>query len=282
MVPFVALAWVVAAVVAAAAEDYDRAPSWLLLVNQILLAPALIGAAWWHGQNLAGRLGGIVAPLAVTLVPVLGVLYADERIRGAYVDRVLTNAVGISEGGGFAVGALLLVGTALVVAGLAERRYRACSAAGVALALAVLAVAATRHGIGLDVSRSAFDANMAGLREFTWSNRVLQWLPLAGAIGAARRSPLTGLLLGVWFGAFALAYGASPNFDIGDVTFFNAFVPALPAFSLLVACVPLLVPTVPARLERRESAKLNALRPVSASGAQPNRSTPPNAGQSDR
>ena len=114
----------------------------------------------------------------------------------------------------------------------------------------MLAVAATRHGIGLDVSHSAFDANMAGLREFTWSNRVLQWLPLAGAIGAARRSPLTGLLLGVWFGAFALAYGASPNFDIGDVTFFHAFVPALPAFSLLVACVPLLVPTVPARVWR--------------------------------
>ena len=72
-----------------------------------------------------------MAPLAVTLVPVLGVLYADERIRGAYVDRVLTNAVGISDGGGFAAGALLLVGTALVIAGLAERRYRACSAAGV-------------------------------------------------------------------------------------------------------------------------------------------------------
>ena len=51
VVPFVALAWVVAAVVAAAAEDYDQAPSCLLLVNQLLLAPALIGAAWWLGQN---------------------------------------------------------------------------------------------------------------------------------------------------------------------------------------------------------------------------------------
>ena len=47
---------------------------------------------------------------------------------------------------------------------------------------------------------------------------MLQWLPLAGAIGAARRSPPTGLLLGVWVGAFALAYGASPNVGIGDVT----------------------------------------------------------------
>ena len=113
-----------------------------------------------------------------------------------------------------------------------------------------MAVAALSHGIGLDVSKDAFDLNIAGLREYTWSNRTLQWLPLAGAIGVARLSPLTALLLAIWFGTFTLAYGASPNVSVGDGSFFAAFVPALPAFSLLVAAVPLLVPTLPARLER--------------------------------
>ena len=37
---------------------------------------------------------------------------------------------------------------------------------------------------------------MSNLREFTWSARVLQWLPLAGALAVARRSlPAAGLLL---------------------------------------------------------------------------------------
>jgi len=105
------------------------------------------------------------------------------------------------------------------------------------------------QGVGLDVTKDAFDGNMTGLREYMWSNRILQWLPLAGAVGIARRSPLAALLLAVWFGAFAYAYGASPNLDVSDGSFLAAFVPALPAFSLLVASVPLLVPTVPARLD---------------------------------
>jgi hypothetical protein len=245
LAPFVALAWVVAATVAAAASGYERAPWWLLLLNQLLLAPVLVGAAWWLGRTVAGRVGSVAAPLAVVLVPVLGALYANAKLRDAYVDRVLTEAVGVADGWGFAAGALLLLAVALVVT-----KRRSLAAAGATLALGVIAVAALGHGIGLDVSKDAFDLNIAGLREFTWSNRTLQWLPLAGAIGVARLSPLTALLLAIWFGTFTLAYGASPNVTVGDGSFFAAFVPAIPAFSLLVAAVPLLVPTLPARLER--------------------------------
>jgi hypothetical protein len=246
--PFVGLMWLIAAGVDVAAHDYDQAPSWLLVVNQVLLVPALVGAAWWLGRHLAGRIGAVVAPLAVALVPLLGVLYAVGAFRETYVDGVLPLAVGIADGWSFAAGALLLVAVALVV-----HRGVGSVAAGAALGVAVLAAAALHQGVGLDVTRDAFVSNMAGLREFTWSNRVLQWLPLAGAIGVARSSPLAAILLGSWFGCFALAYGASPNLPVADGSFLAAFVAALPAFSLLVAAVPLLIPTAPAWLRRAHS-----------------------------
>jgi hypothetical protein len=103
--------------------------------------------------------------------------------------------------------------------------------------------------VGLDISKDAFDANMAGLREYTWSNRILQWLPLAGAIGLARCSPLAAILLAAWFGAFVVGYGASGNVGVGDGSLFAALVPAFPAFALLFVSVPLLVPTLPHRIE---------------------------------
>ena len=105
----------VAATVAAAAGGYEQAPWWLLLLNQLLLAPVLVGAAWWLGRTVAGCGLEVVAPLAVVLVPVLGALYANVELRDTYVDRVLTEAVGVADGWGFAASALLLLAVALVV-----------------------------------------------------------------------------------------------------------------------------------------------------------------------
>jgi hypothetical protein len=272
--PFVGLMWLAAAGVAATADGYDQASWWLLLLNQLLLVPVLAGSAWWLGRMVAGAVGAVAFPVAVVLVPVVGVLYANERFRETYTDRVLTEAVGIAAGGQFAAGALLLGSVSLLVAALARDRVDAVlAAAGAALALVVIASAMLRGGIGLDVSWRAFDANMGGLREFTWSNRLLQWLPLAGAVGMARCSLPAALLVGGWFGAFALAWGASPNVGVGDGSFSAAFVPALPAFSLLVASVPLLVPTLPARLERDEITPWSRDRP--------SRDTPSSGGRSD-
>ena len=56
---------------------------------------------------MAGASGAVVAPLAVVLVPVLGVPYATASFRDTYVDRVLTEAVGVADGWRFAAGALL-------------------------------------------------------------------------------------------------------------------------------------------------------------------------------
>ena len=89
---------------------------------------------------------------------------------------------------------------------------------------------------------------MAGLREYFWSQRVLQWLPLAGVVAVARRSAQLAILLGAWLGgyaAFRLTSG-SATFENGE--FFRLLLPALPAYVLLAAALPLLVPTLAARL----------------------------------
>ncbi len=66
-----------------------------------------------------------------------------------------------------------------------------------------------------------FHRNMASLREYAYSARVLQWIPFAGAFAVARRSlPLGGLLAG-WFGAFLLVKGTAPQATVDSGSFFR-------------------------------------------------------------
>ena len=85
--------------------------------------------------------------------------------------------------------------------------------------------------------------NMSGLREFTWSARVLQFLPLAGAVAVARRSvPAAGLFLG-WLLGYVVVKGAADVATVESGSYWRLIMPGLPAFVLLTASVPLLVPT---------------------------------------
>jgi hypothetical protein len=93
--------------------------------------------------------------------------------------------------------------------------------------------------------------NMSNLREFTWSARVLQFLPLAGTIAVARRSvPAAGLLL-AWLLGYVVVKGAADVATVESGSFWRLIMPALPAFVLLAAAVPLLVPTFVARMGPR-------------------------------
>ena len=281
--PFVALVWLVAVLAAVAADSYAEAAWWLLLLNQLVLAPAAVVAALSLGSVLGGRAIGLLSALMLALLPLLGVVYSLSGYRDTYVDVVLPEAAGIAAGGRWPSGALALVAAALLVRALARERRAAVAAGGVAglaalvhpsgvlvlvgialalafawrpvegglVALAALpgvVAAAAAYGLALDASWDAFTAHMTGLREYVWSNRVLQWLPLAGVIGAARGSLPVAALLAGWFGGFAFVYGASPNLTTEDGSYLLAFVPALPAFGLLVASLPLLVPSLPRRL----------------------------------
>ncbi len=93
--------------------------------------------------------------------------------------------------------------------------------------------------------------NMSNLREFTWSARVLQFLPLAGAIAVARRSvPAAGLFL-TWLLGYVVVKGAADVATVESGSFWRLIMPALPAFVLLAAAVPLLVPTFVDRMGPR-------------------------------
>lgn len=93
--------------------------------------------------------------------------------------------------------------------------------------------------------------NMSNLREFFWSARLAQWAPLAGAIAVARRSlPASALLVG-WLLSYVVVKGSSNVAGIENGSFWRLVLPALPAYVLLVAAIPLLVPTLDRRLGRR-------------------------------
>ena len=93
--------------------------------------------------------------------------------------------------------------------------------------------------------------NMSGIREFTWSARVLQFLPIAGALAVARRSiPASGLLLG-WLLGYVVVKGAADVATVESGSYWRLIMPALPAFVLLSASVPLLVPTFLERMGPR-------------------------------
>jgi hypothetical protein len=93
--------------------------------------------------------------------------------------------------------------------------------------------------------------NMSNIREFTWSARVIQFLPLAGAVAVARRSvPAAGLLL-TWLLGYVVVKGAADVATVESGSFWRLVMPALPAFVLLAAAVPLLVPTLVDRMGPR-------------------------------
>jgi hypothetical protein len=91
------------------------------------------------------------------------------------------------------------------------------------------------------------------LREHFWAARVLEWLPVAGAIGLLARSRRGFLLIATWFTAFWLIKGSYFAASIEDASFFRLLMPAFPAYVLLAAATILLVPGVRARPERRSS-----------------------------
>lgn len=104
----------------------------------------------------------------------------------------------------------------------------------------------------LELDLDHWRQQMNYLREFFWSARVAQWAPVAGLVAVlrVRRAPIAALLAG-WLGAFLFIKGFSPRADIQANTFWRLLMPAWPAYLLLFASIPLLVPTLARRLGGR-------------------------------
>ena len=164
------------------------------------------------------------------------------------------------------------------IALLAARRWRELLVGAAALAPRVLALAIWKYrgygylpafayqetvvALGPDSLTAPYDKyvdidwdnigdNLASLREVFWSMRVLQWLPFAGAIAVARRSIPVALMLSVWFWAFFVLKGSSDDATVDSGAFFRFLLPAIPAFLLLAASLPLLIPKYGIELARR-------------------------------
>jgi hypothetical protein len=157
--------------------------------------------------------------------------------------------------GGLAFGAAI-VPSLLVLALWKERGLGRIPALG--LDEAHLAVGATTTAISADLNQYLdFDVDhwlnqMDQLREFFWSARVAQWAPVAGLIAIVRvqRSAIAALLAG-WLAAFLVVKGFSPRATIESGSFWRLLMPAWPAYLLLLASIPLLVPTLARRLGER-------------------------------
>jgi len=129
-----------------------------------------------------------------------------------------------------------------------------------AFSLEEVRLAAGTGLVGLDLSLDRYleldvdhwRAQMDQLREFFWSARLAQWAPFAGLLAVLRvRHGAIAALLAGWLGAFIVVKGFSARADIQANTFWRLLMPAWPAYLLLFASIPLLVPTLARRLGDR-------------------------------
>jgi len=275
---------VLAPIAAVAGEGVLAGLPAVVLLDTLVLAPLALVCAYWLAARAGGRLLALWTAVLWVVAPFVLLLLAQGDFGETLHNSVLPLLLGLSGEPEFAAGVALLGAAVLiawsrspldaVLAGLAaglafgiaprtllfaagaltayalRRQTRAGALFLAALAPAVLAVAIWRirafDGLAPisfgTVSWSDFQGQMNGLREHFWSNRLLQWVPLAGVIAMARRSVPAAALLAGWLGAFAVVEAAS------RADLFEALLPALPAYVVLAAAIPLLVPTLPARL----------------------------------
>jgi hypothetical protein len=100
------------------------------------------------------------------------------------------------------------------------------------------------HGIGKSLDL---------FREYSWSRRLLEYLPLAGLVGVARRSWPAFAFLG-WLFVSVICVTLTRQLPILPLTL--ALIPALPVYALLTASIVFLVPrprTAPATATARSS-----------------------------
>jgi hypothetical protein len=115
-----------------------------------------------------------------------------------------------------------------------------------------------------DNSWTQLHNNLLQLREHLWSDRVLEFLAVAGIVALFIRSRRAGAFVGSWFVVFLLLKGTYINARVEDGGFWRLLLPAFPAFVLMVASLPLLLPGV--RLRPLPPRPLHVRRPFLVGG----------------
>lgn len=200
---------------------YGNSGAWAVVAALLLGPLAVLGTA-----RIAARIAGTAfaagAAWTFVLLPLVSIAYFQSGYRHTWLHIVLPQLVGMRATSWYALGAALAVGVSLVPA-------RAAALIGGAAAVTSLFV----YGAG------ALGDVRIGIHETGWSVSLIEWLPIAGVIGAARRAPLLAAGLGGWLVFFALR-GAEQGYDGG--AFWASLAPALPAAAVLVSSLALLVP----------------------------------------
>lgn len=83
---------------------------------------------------------------------------------------------------------------------------------------------------------------LSSLSEKFWSGRVLEWLAIAGVVGAMRGNRAAGVMLGFAAGAAFMSVHGETVPEARNAALLYALLPAWPAVALTVASVPLLWP----------------------------------------
>jgi hypothetical protein len=122
----------------------------------------------------------------------------------------------------------------------------ALSSGRTGLALAAMAITIVAVQLNLlryiPINWDILHQNLDGFREYTWSQRVVYFTTIGGLVGLLRRSTVAGVLVGTWLAVFVFVKGSHPGSDFAIGGFFSHLVPAFPAYFLLVASLPFLLP----------------------------------------
>jgi hypothetical protein len=215
-------------------------------VVAVLVAAAFTVRALEAGAQREAVLAGTFAGVALAVKPANALFLAAPLVAFTLARRWRQAVVF-----GLALAPALLALTIWKAKGLGTVPLFAQSSVTVAAGLGDPVLAESWFQRTFDIDFETWKQNMSNLREFTWSARVIQFLPLAGAIAVARRSvPVAGLML-TWFLAYVVVKGSASVATIESGSYWRLVMPALPAFALLAAAVPLLVPTFLGRMGDR-------------------------------
>jgi hypothetical protein len=196
-------------------------------------------------QLLDGVAAGVAAGAAIAIKPATSIFLVGPVLAFAYSRR-------------FAIVGAMLAGVAPAVVTLAVWKLRGLGH------LPLFSSSAPHHAAGLAAAAPVgglnfgkywhllnwphFLNNLDLIREHFWSNRLIEWLVLAGLIALGRRSITLALLVGGWFFTFVIVKGSYGSASIEDASLFRILMPAFPAFVLLIASLPLLLPHAPGKL----------------------------------
>jgi hypothetical protein len=234
-----ALALLIVAQWAVAATFADDLDARTLLALPLLAAQ--VAAIYAIGALLGGRALALWASAWWVVLPLLSQALFVAMYRSTWRDVVLPEVLALGDLRRFCTMLALTVAALFFLRALASRGRLDVLAVAVAIG-AALALGGLPDLGSLD--RDALNRHFISFREYTWSARVFEFVPLAGVIAVARRSPAFAVLLALWLGAFFAVVGSRPDVAVVDGSFWTALLPAWPAYFLLGASLPLLVPRV--------------------------------------